>query len=134
MPVWLKVVASLALVALVLWWMWRRPVREALYPWAPPLALASAWLGLLAGALSAGLWVLPYPDRWVVILLLVLDPAATATAVLTFWILRKVPHDDPPAQAQRLQASVGLGLAMVAIALGYLFVMTHKTPFTPIGP
>lgn len=134
MPVWLKVAASIALVAAVLWWMWRRPVRESLYPWAPPLALASAWLGLLAAIFSAGLWFLPYPDRWLVVVLLLLDPGASASGVLTFWLLRDISHDDQGAQAQRLQATVGLVLVLIAITLGYIFVMTHKTPFTPVGP
>ncbi len=133
MSLLLKVSASLALVAVVLWWMWRRPVRESLYAWAPGLALSSAWLGLISAALSAALWVLPYPDRWVTALFLLIDPAAGACAILTFWILREQPHDNAPAQAQRLQATVGLALTLLAVALGYAFVLTSKAPFTPVG-
>ena len=129
----LQVLASLLLVAAVLWFMWRLPRKsESLFGWAPPLALGSAWAGLLSLIVSALLWWLPSPDVWIVILFLALDPAAVAGGVLVHWIYRG--HDDDQTIAnQRLQASVGVVLGLLAVAVGYTYVMTHKTIFTPTG-
>lgn len=129
----LQVLASALIVAGVLVFMWRLPRRgEWLYPWAPPLALGSAWLGLLALVLTALLWVLPAPDAWLVVLFLALDPAAIAAAVLVHWIYRGAAGSET-IELQRLQAKVGLTLGVLAVALGYAYVMTHKTLFTPVG-
>ncbi len=131
MPVWMQVTFSILLFAAVIWFMWRLPRRdEALFGWAPPLALASAWFGLVAAVLSVLIWFLPFPDYWVWGLLWLLDPAAMAAAILVFWIYRR--YDDPSdtVAMQRTQAGVGIILGAIAIVLGYSFVM-FKTPLPP---
>jgi len=134
MPTWLLVLASFLLVAVVLWFMFRMPASgAALFPWAPPLALSSVWLGLAATALAVGLWVLDHADYLVAIALLLIDPAALATGILVLWIYR---HEDTPKETvvlQKQQACVGITLALLAVAVGYAFVMIHKAPFTPVG-
>ena len=129
----MQVGASVLLVAVVLYFMWRMPRRgDALAGWAPPLAFMSAWSGLLAVVFSALLWVLPYPDLWVVALFLVLDPLACAAGVLVLWIHRGATASEP-VDMQRLQARVGVALGAVAVAIGYVYVMTHKTIGTAPG-
>lgn len=127
----LQVVVSVALVAAVLWFMWRLPrAGERWRAVAPPLALACAWAGLASLLLTALLWVLPWPDLWLVVTFLVLYPAALASGVLVHWVHRGDDSLEAAIDAQLLQAKVGLVLGLVAVALGYLYVMTHKTPFT----
>ncbi|MEE9212098.1 MAG: hypothetical protein V3U29_05535 [Phycisphaeraceae bacterium] len=130
----IQVVASAALVMAVLWGMWRLPRRgEALFDWAPPMALISPWAGVLALVTSVLLWVLPYPDRWVSLTFLLLDPGAIATGVLVLWIYRGRVHTSPTIDSQCLQAKVGIALGMLAIVAGYLYVMWSKSPGTAVG-
>ena len=129
----IQLVVSTLIVAAVLWFMWRLPKSEALFGWAPPMALVSAWAGLIAAIVSALLWVLPYPDRWVALTFLLLDPAAIACGVLVLWIYRGHDDEGHTIVLQRLQANIGIVLGLIAVTVGYVYVMTHKTPFTPVG-
>lgn len=130
----IQVVASLALVAAVLLFMWKLPVSgERFFGWAPPLALLSAWCGLAAVILSILLWRLPSPDWWISTTLLILDPASLCFGVLVLWIYRKHDGDEETVHMQLIQARTGILLGLIAVALGYWFVMTHKAPFTPVG-
>lgn len=134
MPTWFLVLASCGLVAVVLWFMFRLPASgTGLYPWAPPLALASVWFGVAAAVLAAVLWLVAHADYWVALALLVVDPAALTAGVMVLWIYRRDAGVEETVVLQRLQARVGIVLAMVAVAMGYVFVMTHKMPFTPVG-
>ncbi len=130
----LQVLASFALVAVVLWFMWRLPRRgESLYPWAPPLALLSAWTGLGSLAVTILLWMAPFPDLWLVVTFLGLYPASLAAGTLVLWIYRGALGTQDTIAAQLAQARVGIALGLLAVVLGYIYVMTHKTPFTAIG-
>lgn len=134
MSVAIQVIVSILLVAAVLWFMWRMPRgNESLYGWAPPLALGSAWAGLAAVLLTALLWVVSVPDRWLPAVFIVLDPFAIGAGVLVLWIYRGHDASNETIEAQQVQAKVGIALGIVAVALGYVYVMTHKTPFTPVG-
>ncbi len=134
MPVWLQVTASFLLVGAVIYYMFRLPRRgEALYGWAPPLALLSVWSGLVAAVLSPLLWVVRYPDLWVAALLLLLEPAALAAGTLVLWIYRGLNTAERTILIQRLQAKFGIGLGLAAVAVAYVYVFFHKTPFTPVG-
>jgi len=127
----LQVIASAALVAVVLWAMWRMPRRsDRAFAYAPPLALLSAWLGLAAVAASAALWFVSAADAWIVVVMLLLNPAALAAGILVLWIYRRHATQEATIVAQRVQARVGIGLGCAAVALSYVFVMTHRTPFT----
>ncbi len=130
----LQVLASAALVIAVLWAMFRVPRRgESLFGWAPPMALLGTWLGLGALVLSILHWVLPQPDYWVTLNFLILDPASIALGVLVLWIYRGYETPSETVAAQRLQARVAIALGLLAVGIGYVYVMTHKTPLTTIG-
>ncbi len=130
----LQVLASLGLVAAVLFFMWKLPASgERFYGWGPPLALMSAWAGLIGVVFSLLLWIMPMPDLWVTAILLVLDPAAICAGTLVLWIYRHHDGIEETIYMQRTQARIGITLAMVAVTIGYVFVMTHKDPFTPVG-
>jgi hypothetical protein len=130
----IQVIASLGLVAAVLWFMWKLPASgERFFAWAPPLALMSAWAGLVAVVISIVLWWLPGPDVWITGILLVLDPAALCGGILVLWIYRRYEGTEPTVTAQRTQARAGIILSLIAVTIGYIFVMTHKTPFSPVG-
>lgn len=130
----LQVVASALLVVAVFWYMWRLPLTgDRYFGWAPPLALLSAWLGLAAVVVSGLLWVLPYPDRWVAATFLVLDPGAIGTGMLVLWIYRGQSGGEPTIAIQSVQAKVGITLGVIAVVIGYVFVMTQKTPGSVIG-
>ena len=130
----IQLIISALIVLGVLWFMWRLPRSgDKFFAWAPPLAFASPWAGLLGLVLSILLRWLPYPDRWLVLIFLVLDPVSIATGTLVLWIYRG--HDAGPETItmQRLQARVGIILGLLAVAAGYFYVMTNKPPMTPIG-
>ena len=134
MPVWVQVAASFLLVAVVMWFMFRLPRRgESLYGWAPPLALLSVWSGLAAVVLTPLLWIVRYPDVWIAAFLLFLEPASLAAGILVLWIYRDLNTGEKTILLQRLQARIGIGLGLTAVAAGYAYVLMHKTPFTPVG-
>ncbi len=130
----LQVIASIGLVIAVLVFMWKLPASgERFFAWAPPLALMSAWAGLIGIFFSVLLWVMPMPDLWITGILLVLDPAAICAGTLVLWIYRHHEGLEETVLMQLTQARIGITLALIAVAIGYLFVMTHKEPFTPVG-
>ena len=130
----LQVGGSALLVIGVLFFMWKLPASgERFYGWAPVLARLSAQLGLLAVIFSIVLWWLPGPDVWITAILLALDPAALCSGVLVLWIYRRYEGFEETVLMQLTQARVGIGLSIVAVVIGYWFVMTHKEPFTPVG-
>lgn len=83
------------------------------------------------------LWWVGYPDVWLVGLLLLVDPATIAAGILVLWLYRgplTAQGDEAVAMGrQRQQAVVGIALGLLAVALAYVYVMTHKRPFTPVG-
>ena len=129
-----QLLVSALIVIAVLWFMWRLPRDgERFFAWAPPLALISAWGGLVGLIYSGLLWVLPFPDRWLVLVFLILDPMAIGAGTLVLWIYRGHEATSDTIDAQALQARVGIGLGLVAVAIGYFFVLTSKAPMTPVG-
>ena len=62
-----------------------------------------------------------------------LDPAAIALGVLVLWVYRGDVSARPAIDQQRLQAKTGVALGLSAVVIGYVFVMTHKPLFTPVG-
>lgn len=131
-----QVVVSLLIVAVVIAFMWRMPVREGAYfMWAPYLAITSAWSGLLSlvGSLLLFTGWLPAPDAWVVLFFLGLDPLAVGAGILTHWVYRRQHAVEATVSAQRVQAKVGIVLGLLSVAAGYVYVMTHKTPFSAVG-
>lgn len=131
----LKVVASLAFIFFVLWCMWRikgEPVTDS--PAAPILALASTWAGLASVATAIWLWITSQPDIWVVIDV-IFWAAAISSGGLAMWVYRHTPPTQmtEPIQMQRMQARVGIGLGLAAVALWYVFILSHKPILTPTG-
>lgn len=130
----LQVGISILVVIAVLYAMWRLPRKgDALDPWAPPLALASAWSGLLAAIVAPLLWLLPKPDLWLVALFLVLDPLSLTSGILVHWLYRDTPNTGEARRMHMTQATVGITLGLIALSLGYLFVMTHKSIGSAVG-
>ena len=128
------VAGSVLLVVVVFWYMWKLPRRgEALLGWAPPMALLSAWGGMISVAASMLLWIVPIPDLWVMLVFLLLCPGALAPGVLVLWIYRGYETAVETVKLQRLQAKIGITLSVIAVTLGYVFVFTHKKILTPVG-
>jgi len=122
----IQVGASLALVVAVLWFMWRLPNRnDSLFGWGPPLALFSPWAGLFAVISSVVLWFIATPDSWLPVAFQLLYPAAIGSGVLVLWIYRRYEELTDSINAQKLQAWVGISLGLMAVAIGYFFVLTH---------
>lgn len=134
MNVTVQVAISVLVVAAVIGWMWRLPnQQEALLGWAPPMALASSWVGLMSLGGSVLLWWLPNPDVGLPVVLLLLTPGSLTSGVLVLWIYRHGRVVTQTVRLQCLQAKVGIMLGLVGVGLAYTFVLTHKEPFTPIG-
>ena len=133
----IQVLASLVLVVAVLMVMWRLPkAKDSALVWAPSLALMSVWCGLFGVLGTIYLWWTDEPDAWLPPLLLILLPGATAGGTLVLWLSRGIEGDDElmkTAEMQTVQARVGIALGLIATALGYVFVLLHKAPLTPIG-
>lgn len=129
----IQLLVSALIVIAVIFFMWKLPRREgAFYGWGAPLALVSAWLGLIAVIGSICLWFVSSPDHWVVVLFLGFDPASIGAGVLVLWIFRGAGEgktfDGAPIELQRVQAKTGIMLGLIAVVLGYTFVMTSKSP------
>lgn len=132
----IQVIVSLGIIYGGLWWMWRLPGKPILDSAAAPiLALGSVWLGLGAVGTAIWLWWTSVPDVWVVIVV-GLYSAALATGGFCLWIYRATPAESMTDEIlmQRLQARVGIALGLLAVALWYVFILTHKTVLTPVGP
>jgi hypothetical protein len=130
----LQLFISALIVIGVLIYMWRMPRNgERYFGWAPPLALASVWIGVVAVVLSGVLWWLPYPDRWLTVTFLAIDPAAICAGVLVLWIYRGHEGKLTTITLQILQSRVGITLGLIAVIVGYCYVWQHKTIGSPIG-
>jgi hypothetical protein len=109
---------------------------------APPLlALLAPWAGLLALVLAL---VLPFvpgtrdpvaeltharpyspADRFIAVAIYV-PPIAIFLGIIVLWQMRKEPRPLPDALlAQRVQAKFGIGLALLASFIIYLYVALH---------
>lgn len=133
MSLWLKLMFSFAIVAVVLYFMWRIPRRdESFFGWAPRLALTSAWMGLIAAACAAATWVTGRSDPWITLSFMAIDPAAIAAGTLVLWIYRRYDSPELTVQNQRAQAHVGIVLAVLAVAIGYAFILFHRAPDVPL--
>lgn len=120
----LQVLGSVALVAAVIWFMWRLPRKgDAWYGAAPFLALAGAWLGLFGCVASVALWFVASPRAWLPLVLLGLGPGAIAASVLVLWVYRGDASTLEAISMQRMQARVGLVLGSLTVMGAYLFVM-----------
>ncbi len=127
--------ASLLLIAGVFWFLWKLPpARAGVLALTPFLALGSAWAGLLALIATGLLWLVPWPDHWLSMVMLLLDPASIAAGVAVFWAYRHptVHADTEPIHQQRLQAATGLTLTAIAVVIGYVYVTTHYAG-TPVA-
>lgn len=129
-----QLVVSGLIVLGVLWFMWRLPRRaDPPYGLAAVMALGGVWAGVASVAASVMLWWVASPDRLITVVLLGLDPAALGVGVLVLWVYRGMVPDDPAIQRQQQQAWLTIALGLVAVVIGYVYVMTHKQLFTPVG-
>lgn len=89
------------------------------------MALASVWIGLCA-LVVAGTMVVYRPaftDLNVTLVLYFGSPGSLCLAGLVLWAHRKAVPPEPGIVAQRLQAKVAIGMAVVAAALVYVLVI-----------
>jgi hypothetical protein len=108
------------------------------------VALLAAWLGLITFAASIVLLCLPgsrnpraeleharpysLADRFFPVPVY-LSVAALFVGIIVFWQMRREPRPLPQAMvAQRLQAAVGIVLALLGIAIFYFFAARHVGP------
>jgi len=141
MSVNMQVAASIFVVVVVLVVVWRLPRKGARwFGWAPPLALGSAWAGLLSTMVSIALWLLSVGQNWLISLLfLLLVPGSLTAGILVLWIYRGVTPEGQPVDIavdpvvdrpdavsmHRTQATVGITFACLAIVVGYAFALAH---------
>jgi hypothetical protein len=111
------------------------------------VALLAAWLGLLTLATSILLLCLPgsrnpraeleharpysMADRFFPVPVY-LSVAALFVGIVVFWQMRREPRPLPAEMAaQRLQAGVGIALALAGIVIFYAFAARHVGPGAP---
>ena len=89
------------------------------------LALGSVWIGLgsLLIAVSMIVHRPTFTDLTVTLVLYFGSPGALCFAGLVLWAHRKDDASDPGLQAQRLQAKIAIGMAVVAAAIVYILVI-----------
>ena len=115
----IQLIVSALIVLAVLWFMWRLPRSgDKYFSWAPPLAFISAWMGLLGLVLSVVVRWLRYPDTWVALLFLMIDPIAIGTGTLVLWVYRGHDSAVQTIAMQHIQARVGIALGILAVAAG----------------
>src|SRR4051812_4936649 len=116
------------------------PARKELTPAPAWVALAAPWLGLITLALSILTFLVPgsrdpraelshaqpySAADWMILIALYLSAVAVFIPLVIFWQMRTQPRPlAPPLAAQRLQAVVGLVLALIGIAIIY-FEVAH---------
>lgn len=85
------------------------------------LALFSVWMGLAAFVLSVVMLVHrpTMTDLTIPLVLWFSAPASMALGGMVLWAYRKEEHPDPGIAAQRVQARVGIVLALLGAAIVY---------------
>lgn len=111
------------------------------------IALLAPWVGLLSLILAAILPFLPGSrdpvaelthaqpwspaDRFIAVIIYV-PPLAIFLGIVVLWQMRKEPRPLSDAHfAQRMQAKVGIGLALIASFIIYLYVALRGPPAAP---
>ncbi len=99
------------------------------------LALLSVWVGLLSLLVAASMAIHRpfFTDMNVVGVLWFESPAALCFGGLILWAYRKEDFSDPAIQAQRLQAKVGMTMAILAAAIVY-FLIIYSQKLVPLVP
>ena len=92
------------------------------------LAFASVWIGLATLALSATMLLYrpAFTDLTVTLVLYFGSPGALCFAGLVLWAHRKEDGADPGVSAQRLQAKIAIGLALLAAAIVYMLIINSQ--------
>jgi len=97
------------------------------------VALSSVWLGLATLLVAVGMLVYrPWMTDYTVPFVLWLGaPGAMCLAGLVLWAYRKETSEDKGIVAQRLQAKVAIGLALLGAAIVYGLII-GSTKLEPI--
>ncbi len=111
----------------VLFYMWQmKGDCKKHYPWAPALGITSVWSGLCALLGTVMLWFFPvFFNDWLITSLLFLTPFSATAGVLVLWLYRHEPREglEETIFFQLSQAKVGIFFSLIAIVLGYWFVL-----------
>ncbi len=88
-------------------------------------ALISVWIALLTLLLSATMLLYrpAFSDLSVTLVLWFGAPGAMCLAGLVLWAHRKEGHSDAGVVAQRLQAKIAIGIAIVAAGIVYALII-----------
>ena len=90
-------------------------------------ALISVWTGLLAVAFAiVNLTLVAFEYRLLVMLIWgIVDALPLTLGIMVLWSHRKQGRSDENIDAQRLQAKVGIGLALFALALNCAYLLWY---------
>ncbi len=99
------------------------------------LALLSVWVGLLSLIVATSMAIHRpfFTDMNVVGVLWFESPGALCFGGLILWAYRKEDDSDPAIQSQRLQAKVGITLAILAAAIVYILII-YSQKLEPLVP
>ncbi len=99
------------------------------------LALASVWIALITFILAGTMLVYrpAMTDLTVTFVLYFGSPGALCFAGLVLWAHRDDDCSDPGLQAQRLQAKIAIGLAIIAAGILY-YLIINSQKIEPIEP
>jgi len=100
------------------------------------LAFAGVWIGLLSfvTALTMLVYRPAFTDLTVTSVLYFTAPGAMCLGGLVLWAYRKEPRGaDPGVDAQRVQAKVAIGLAILSAAIVYTLIIRSEK-IEPIEP
>jgi len=89
------------------------------------LALSSAWIGLVSLLIATTMFLYrpAFSDVGVTLVLYFGTPGAICLGGLVLWAHRRDRAPSPELQAQRLQAGVGITLAVLSAAIVYWLVI-----------
>lgn len=97
------------------------------------LALASAWIGLISLLIATTMWLYrpAFTDLGIALVLYFGAPGSMCLGGMVLWAHRKEDSASAGVAAQRLQARVGIILALIAIVIVYALVICAKTLMRP---
>lgn len=90
-------------------------------------AFIAAWTGVVALLFAiVNLALVPFEWRLLVMQVWgIVDALPLTFGIMVLWSFRKAGNGDPAVGAQRMQAKVGIGLALAALALNCAYLLWY---------